>query len=358
MLSTTGTATVLVTGGSGFIGSAFIRQVLAETGWRMVNFDALTYAANPDSLSAVEREERYVFVQGDIAEPADVDGVIRASRPDAIINFAAETHVDRSIDAAATFVRTNVLGTQVLLDAARAHRDRLSADEADAFRFLQISTDEVYGSLGAEGRFTETMAYAPNSPYAASKASADHLVRACHHTHALPTLITNCSNNYGPWQFPEKLIPLAITKAVSGEAIPVYGDGGNVRDWLYVDDHVRALRMVLERGRPGETYNVGGGAELANIDVVRRLCALLDRLAPTKDGHSHTDQITFVVDRPGHDRRYAIDATKISADLGWMTQETFDSGLERVVRWYLGHTAWWQRVRRERYAGQRLGETG
>ena len=353
--SRTRPSSLLVTGGSGFIGSAFIRHALAETDWKVVNFDALTYAANPASLSALEGHDRYAFIRGDIAEPDQVAAAVRSCQPDAIVNFAAETHVDRSIDSAAAFVRTNVLGTQILLDAALAHRDRLPPTRSDGFRFLQISTDEVYGSLGAEGRFSETTAYAPNSPYAASKAAADHLVRACHRTHGLPILLTNCSNNYGPWQFPEKLIPLSITKALCGEQIPIYGRGENVRDWLYVDDHVRALRLVLERGRAGETYNIGGGAELTNIDLVNRLCAVLDRLAP-KDKGRYGEQITFVADRPGHDLRYAIDAAKIMAELGWLPKETFDSGLERVVRWYLDQSEWWRGLRRDRYAGERLGQ--
>jgi len=350
-----GEGRILVTGGAGFIGSAFVRHLLAATPHRLLNFDKLTYAANPDALAEAEDHPRYRFVRGDIADPAEVAAAVRDFRPTAIVNFAAESHVDRSIDDAAEFVRTNVLGTQVLLDAARAWIASLPSAEADTFRLLHVSTDEVYGSLGPEGAFTEASPYAPNSPYAASKASADHLVRAWHRTYGLPTMITNCSNNYGPWQFPEKLIPLAIVKALSGEAIPIYGKGDNVRDWLYVQDHVRAVLRVLEAGRPGRGYNVGGGAELSNLELVRRLCALLDGLSPRPDGQSYAEQITFVADRPGHDWRYAIDATRMRDELGWQPAESIDSGLERTVRWYLDHAAWWRRVRAERYGGQRLG---
>jgi dTDP-glucose 4,6-dehydratase len=318
---------LLVTGGAGFIGSNFVRSTIAATGEPIVNLDKLTYAGSLRNLEALRDDPRHLFVQGDIADRALVRGLLQKHKPRAIVHLAAESHVDRSIEGPAAFVQTNVAGTLALLEEARACSDQI--------RFLQVSTDEVYGSLGpADPAFTETARYAPNSPYAASKAAADHLVRAFHHTYGLATLTTNCSNNYGPQQFPEKLIPVVIGNALAGKPLPVYGDGRNVRDWLYVLDHCEALRVVLERGRPGETYNIGGGAERANIDLVRTICALLDEAVPRKSGR-YAELISFVKDRPGHDRRYAVDAAKIARELGWRPREDFDSGLAKTVRWYV-----------------------
>ncbi|HEX4886075.1 MAG TPA: dTDP-glucose 4,6-dehydratase [Casimicrobiaceae bacterium] len=329
---------ILVTGGAGFIGSNFVIDWLAATGEPIVNLDKLTYAGNPGNLEPVADDARHVFVRGDIGDPTLVAQLLATHRPRAVVNFAAESHVDRSIHGPAAFVETNVAGTFRLLEAVRAFHATLDAGARDRFRFLHVSTDEVYGSLGpADPAFSEATPYAPNSPYSASKAASDHLVRAWHHTYGLPTLTTNCSNNYGPRQFPEKLIPLMIVNALAGKPLPVYGDGANVRDWLYVGDHCSAVRAVLERGRPGEVYNVGGSAEMANIDVVRAVCAALARLRPGRD---YAAQIAFVRDRPGHDRRYAIDARKIQRELGWSPAETFASGLERTVRWYLDNGAW------------------
>jgi dTDP-glucose 4,6-dehydratase len=326
---------LLVTGGAGFIGSNFVLAAVGQAGEPVVNLDKLTYAGNLRNLDALRGDARHSFVQGDIADRALVRGLLERHRPRAIVHLAAESHVDRSIEGPAQFIQTNVVGTFCLLEEARAHWSALPAPERAAFRFLQVSTDEVYGSLGPEGpAFTEETPYAPNSPYSASKASSDHLVRAYHHTYGLPTLVTNCSNNYGPHQFPEKLIPLMIHHALAGKPLPVYGDGLNVRDWLYVLDHCAALREVLARGRPGEVYNVGGGAEMKNIDLVRTLCALLDDAKP-RTGGSYTNLITFVQDRPGHDRRYAIDSGKIRRELGWQPKESFESGLRKTVRWYL-----------------------
>ncbi|HWA38228.1 MAG TPA: dTDP-glucose 4,6-dehydratase [Burkholderiales bacterium] len=326
---------LLVTGGAGFIGANFVLSTLAGTGERMVNLDKLTYAGNPESLASLRGRAEHVFVQGDICDRALVRGLLQQHRPRAIVHFAAESHVDRSISGPAEFVQTNVVGTWSLLEEARAY-----AATQPGFRFLHVSTDEVYGSLGPDDpAFTESTPFAPNSPYAASKASADHLVRAYHHTYGLATLTTNCSNNYGPFQFPEKLIPLMIRNALEGKPLPVYGDGKNVRDWLYVLDHCDAIRLVLEKGRPGETYNVGGRAEMANLDLVQLLCRLLDRLAPRKAGR-YADLIAFVKDRPGHDRRYAIDASKIERELGWRPRESFETGLEKTVRWYVDNRAW------------------
>ena len=347
--------TLLVTGGAGFIGGNFVLDALARGGVRVVNLDKLTYAGNRDTLASLEAHPAHVFVQGDIADRAGVARLLAEHRPDAIVNFAAESHVDRSIDGPEAFVQTNVVGTLHLLQETLAYWRALPLERQDGFRFLHVSTDEVYGSLGPVGRFTEETPYAPNSPYSASKAASDHLVRAFHHTYGLPTLTTNCSNNYGPFQFPEKLIPLMIQKALRGEALPVYGDGRNVRDWLYVLDHCRAIARVLEAGRPGEVYNVGGDSERENIHVVRTICALLDERRPLADGRKRESLITYVKDRPGHDRRYAIDASKIQRELGWAPQETFESGIARTVDWYLANAAWVQRVLDGSYRMERLG---
>lgn len=347
--------TLLVTGGAGFIGGNFVHDVLATGGYRVVNLDALTYAGNPDTLASLAGHPDHHFVHGDIGDRACVAALLAEHRPTAIVNFAAESHVDRSIDGPAAFVQTNVVGTLALLECALAYWRELPIDRQDAFRFLHVSTDEVYGSLGPVGRFSETSPYQPNSPYSASKAASDHLVRAFHHTYGLPTLTTNCSNNYGPFQFPEKLIPLMIQKALAGEALPVYGDGRNVRDWLYVLDHCRAIRRVLEIGRTGEVYNVGGDAERENLHVVRTICALLDARRPLPDGRPRESLIRYVTDRPGHDRRYAIDASKIRHDLDWRPLESFESGIERTVDWYLTHQDWVGRVLDGSYRMERLG---
>ncbi|GAP65019.1 dTDP-glucose 4,6-dehydratase RfbB [Mizugakiibacter sediminis] len=347
--------TLLVTGGAGFIGGNFVLDVLARGGCRVVNLDKLTYAGNPDTLATLEGRTDHVFVHGDIGDAALVRRLLEQHRPDAIVNFAAESHVDRSIDGPAAFVQTNVVGTLALLECARDYWRALPAERQAGFRFLHVSTDEVYGSLGPTGKFTETTAYAPNSPYSASKAASDHLVRAFHHTYGLPTLTTNCSNNYGPYQFPEKLIPLTIQKALAGEPLPVYGDGRNVRDWLYVGDHCAAILRVLEAGRVGETYNVGGDAERENIQVVKTICALLDERRPLAGGRRHESLITYVKDRPGHDRRYAIDASKLQRELGWRPTQSFESGIARTVDWYLAHQAWVRRVLDGSYRMERLG---
>ena len=329
---------ILVTGGAGFIGANFVLDWLERTGEPVVNLDKLTYAGNLGSLAPLRDDARHVFVRGDIGDRAQVDALLALHRPRAIVNFAAESHVDRSIHGPAAFVETNIVGTFALLEATRAYCSTLSDGERAAFRFLHVSTDEVYGSLGPDDPpFSETTPYAPNSPYSASKAAADHLVRAYHHTYDLPTLTTNCSNNYGPRQFPEKLIPLMIVNALAGKPLPVYGDGRNVRDWLYVGDHCAAIRAVLAGGCPGETYNVGGNAEMTNLDVVGTICRILGELAPGRD---YADLITFVKDRPGHDRRYAIDASKIRRELNWTPAESFASGMRRTVQWYLDNGAW------------------
>ena len=346
--------TWLVTGGAGFIGGNFVLDAVAR-GVRVVNLDALTYAGNLDTLASLADNPQHVFVHGDIGDRALVERLLREFRPDAVVNFAAESHVDRSIDGPAAFVQTNVVGTLALLEATRDYWKSLEGDARAAFRFLHVSTDEVYGSLGDTGKFTETTPFAPNSPYSASKAASDHLVRAFHHTYGLPVLTTNCSNNYGPYQFPEKLIPLIIARALAGEPLPVYGDGRNVRDWLYVGDHCAAIRAVLERGRVGETYNVGGDAERENIDVVKAICALLDARRPRADGKPRESQVTFVADRPGHDRRYAIDATKLKSELGWAPAHTFEQGIADTVDWYLAHQAWVQRVTDGSYRLERIG---
>jgi dTDP-glucose 4,6-dehydratase len=346
--------TLLVTGGAGFIGANFVLQGIAQ-GFRVINLDKLTYAGNLDTLSSLEGNDRHVFVQGDIGDRDLIAKLLAQYKPDAVVNFAAESHVDRSIDGPAAFVETNVVGTLGLLESSRDYWRGLEGSARDAFRFLHVSTDEVYGSLGPEGMFTETTPYAPNSPYSASKAASDHLVRAFHHTYGLPTLTTNCSNNYGPYQFPEKLIPLIFHKALTGEALPVYGDGRNIRDWLYVGDHCSAIQRVLEAGRIGETYNVGGNAERENIVVVKTICALLDERQPLADGRKRESLITFVKDRPGHDRRYAIDSSKLQNELGWAPSHTFESGIAHTIDWYLANQAWSGRVLDGSYRMERLG---
>ena len=344
---------VLVTGGAGFIGSAVCRRLVSEVGDDVLNVDKLTYAANPASVADLEASAAYRFLQADIADPEAMAEAFRSFRPEAVMNLAAESHVDRSITGAGPFVTTNIVGAYVLLQAALDYWRGLEGAERDRFRFLHVSTDEVYGSLGSEGLFTEQTPYDPRSPYSASKAASDHLVSAWGHTYGLPVLISNCSNNYGPRHFPEKLIPLVILNAAEGKPLPVYGDGGNVRDWLYVEDHARALRLIVEQGRPGETYNVGGRNERTNLQVVETICDLLDEMAPPL-GRPRRELIRFVEDRPGHDRRYAIDATKLETELGWRAEETFETGLRKTVRWYLDNRDWWEPLRR-RYAGERLG---
>ena len=346
--------TWLVTGGAGFIGGNFVRDAVAS-GVRVINLDALTYAGNLDTLASLEGNPRHVFVHGDIGDAALVSKLLQEHQPDAVLNFAAESHVDRSIDGPGAFIQTNVVGTLALLEAVRDHWRSLDDAARGAFRFLHVSTDEVYGSLGDTGKFTETTAYAPNSPYSASKAASDHLVRAFHHTYGLPVLTTNCSNNYGPYHFPEKLIPLVIAKGLAGEPLPVYGDGKNVRDWLYVSDHCAAIRTVLEKGRVGETYNVGGDAEMQNITVVETICKLLDERRPRQDGLPRASQITYVQDRPGHDRRYAIDASKLQGELGWKPGFTFEQGIAATVDWYLDNQDWVQRVLDGSYRLERIG---
>jgi len=341
---------ILVTGGAGFIGANFVLDWLAQGDEPVVNLDKLTYAGNRESLAALEGDARHVFVQGDIGDTALVAQLLAQHRPRAVLNFAAESHVDRSIHGPGDFIATNVVGTFRLLEAVRAYWDALPTSEREAFRFLHVSTDEVYGSLApADPAFTETHRYEPNSPYSASKAASDHLVRAWHHTYGLPVLTTNCSNNYGPFHFPEKLIPLMIVNALAGKPLPVYGDGMQVRDWLYVKDHCSAIRRVLAAGRLGETYNVGGWNEKRNIEIVRTVCALLDDMRPRAEGASYASQIAYVKDRPGHDRRYAIDARKIERELGWKPAETFESGIRKTVQWYLDHPQWVQRVQSGAY---------
>jgi dTDP-glucose 4,6-dehydratase len=347
--------TWLVTGGAGFIGGNFVLSAVAA-GVRVVNLDALTYAGNRDTLASLSDHPGHVFVQGDIGDRAIVAQLLSECRPDAVVNFAAESHVDRSIDGPAAFIQTNVVGTLGLLECSRDYWRSLEGPAREAFRFLHVSTDEVYGSLGDTGKFTETTPFAPNSPYSASKAASDHLVRAFHHTYGLPVLTTNCSNNYGPYQFPEKLVPLIIQKAMAGDPLPVYGDGRNVRDWLFVADHCAAIRRVLEAGRVGETYNVGGDAERENIHVVKTICALLDARHPRADGQPRESQITYVKDRPGHDRRYAIDASKLKAELGWAPTVSFEEGMAATVDWYLANAAWVQRVLDGSYRLERIGQ--
>lgn len=346
---------ILVTGGAGFIGGSLVRRLVAEGRYRVVNLDKLTYAGNLDSLETVSESAHYQFVQGDIGDSDLLGQLFEKFHPVGVFNLAAETHVDRSIDGPAAFVETNVLGTFRLLESARSYWSKLDATAAEHFRFVHISTDEVYGSLGSTGAFTETTAYAPNSPYSASKASSDHFVRAYFHTFGMPVLVTNCSNNYGPYQFPEKLIPLMILNAVEGKPLPVYGDGKNVRDWLYVEDHCRALQAVLESGRPGEVYNIGGNCERTNLEIVHTICGIVDELLPDLAHAPCRELIKFVEDRPGHDRRYAVDTSKIARELGWSPSVTFEDGIAETVQWYLDHEQWVDRIASGGYQRDRLG---
>jgi dTDP-glucose 4,6-dehydratase len=341
---------ILVTGGAGFIGSNFVLDWCQHTDEAVINLDKLTYAGNVHNLQSLANNPRHIFVQADIADSSTVAALLAQHQPRAVVHFAAESHVDRSIHGPEDFIQTNIVGTFKLLEAVRAHHKALSAADQAAFRFLHVSTDEVYGSLKqGDPAFTENNIYEPNSPYSASKAASDHLVRAYHHTYGLPMLTTNCSNNYGPYHFPEKLIPLMIVNALAGKPLPVYGDGMQIRDWLYVSDHCSAIRRVLEAGKPGETYNVGGWNEKPNIEIVKTICALLDELRPRPDGKSYREQVSYVTDRPGHDRRYAIDATKIHQQLGWKPAETFDSGIRKTVQWYLDHADWVAQVQSGAY---------
>jgi dTDP-glucose 4,6-dehydratase len=346
---------VLVTGGAGFIGSAVCRMLVGEFGATVLNVDKLTYAANLASLKSIEGDPRYEFHQADIGDRPAIAALLGSFAPDAILHLAAESHVDRSIDGPGEFIKTNIQGTYALLEAAREYWQALPAERRERFRFHHVSTDEVFGSLGPDGRFTEASRYQPNSPYAASKAAADHLVRAWHETFGLPTVMSNCSNNYGPYHFPEKLIPLALLKALHGEAVPVYGNGDNVRDWLYVDDHARALYAVLTGGRPGDSYNIGGDGERSNLEIVHGICELLDEFLPASPHRPHARLITFVADRPGHDRRYAMDASKIGRELGWQPRESVKTGLRKTVAWYLDNRWWWGPIWSEPYRGARLG---
>lgn len=346
---------ILITGGAGFIGSALVRRLITSSEHEVLVYDKLTYAGVLESLDPVADSPRYRFVQADIADPEAVAAALASFRPQVIAHLAAESHVDRSIDGPGDFIQTNIVGTFTLLQQALKYWNGLDGDDKAAFRFHHISTDEVFGSLGEEGYFTETTPYDPRSPYSASKASSDHLVRAWGHTYGLPVLVTNCSNNYGPYHFPEKLIPLVIIKALAGEALPVYGDGSNVRDWLFVEDHAAALQAVFEKGQPLETYNIGGNSERKNLDVVKAITSTLDRLSPRADGKSFAEQITFVKDRPGHDQRYAIDASKIRRELGWTPSVTFEQGIERTIAWYLANRPWWQAILDKRDATARRG---
>jgi dTDP-glucose 4,6-dehydratase len=346
--------TILVTGGAGFIGANFVLRAVAD-GLKVINLDKLTYAGNLHTLQSLEANSAHVFVQGDIGDKAIVRALLQTHQPTAIVNFAAESHVDRSIDGPAAFIDTNVVGTLALLECARDYWRACNEEHRESFRFLHVSTDEVYGSLGSSGRFTEESPYAPNSPYSASKAASDHLVRSFHHTYGLPVLTTNCSNNYGPYQFPEKLIPLIIQRALGGEPLPVYGDGLNVRDWLFVGDHCDAIRKLLDKGRIGQTYNVGGNAERTKISVVEAICSILDQLRPRDGKQPYASLITFVRDRPGHDRRYAIDARKIALEVGWKPSQSFETGIRATVEWYLDNQAWVQRVIDGSYRMERLG---
>ena len=344
---------ILVTGGAGFIGSAVVRHLVGTVGAEVLNVDKLTYAGTLASVAPVSSSPSYRFLKADIADRAAMEQAFESFKPDRVMHLAAESHVDRSITGAADFIQTNIVGTFTLLEAARAYWNGLSGAAKEGFRFLHVSTDEVYGSLGEDGAFLETTPYDPSSPYSASKAGSDHLAVAWHRTYGLPVVVSNCSNNYGPHHFPEKLIPLNILNALEGKELPVYGDGSNVRDWLYVEDHARALDLIAAKGRVGEKYNVGGRNERRNIEVVRRICALMDQLRPKN--YPHEQLIRFVTDRPGHDRRYAIDASKLEAELGWKAQETFDSGIEKTVRWYLDNESWWRPLRGGVYGGERLG---
>lgn len=346
---------ILVTGGAGFIGSSFIRMILSEhSDCVVLNLDKLTYAGNLESLKCVQDNDRYGFVRADICDKAKVEQIFEDFKPDAVLHLAAESHVDRSIDGPADFIQTNIVGTCNLLECARSYWDNLEPGKKESFRFQHISTDEVYGSLGSEGLFTETTPYDPRSPYSASKASSDHLVMAWYHTFGLPVLVTNCSNNYGPYHFPEKLIPLIILNALESKPLPVYGKGDNVRDWLYVDDHARALYLVLTKGEVGQTYNVGGNNERTNLQVVETICDVLDEFVPT--GSSRRELITFVSDRPGHDKRYAIDSTKLQTELGWKPQQDFETGIRRTIQWYLDNDWWWRPIREKKYDGKRIGK--
>jgi len=349
--------TLLITGGCGFIGSNLVRLALSS-GYGVVNLDALTYAGNRASLANVEQDPSYTFIHGDICDGSLLKRVFEERAPQAVLHLAAESHVDRSIDGPEAFIQTNITGTFRLLEAVRTYWKALPDEKKEAFRFLHVSTDEVFGSLGAEGCFTEETAYDPRSPYSASKAASDHLVRAYGHTYGFPVLVTNCSNNYGPYQFPEKLIPLMINNALHGKSLPIYGDGGNIRDWLYVEDHCRALLTVLEKGKSGETYAIGGNTERTNLQIVRTLCALLDELFPRADGKAYAEQISFVIDRPGHDRRYAIDASKIRRELVWSPNHTFDDGMRSTVQWYLDNQEWVEDVLSGKYRMERLGTGG
>ena len=346
---------ILVTGGAGFIGSAVVRLLISETTHEVVNVDKLTYAANLESVAEAAKSPRYRFERADVADTLAIRRVFEAHRPDAIMHLAAESHVDRSIDGPGEFIQTNIVGTYTVLQEALRYWRSLAPDAASRFRFQHVSTDEVFGSLGDTGAFTEETPYDPRSPYSASKAASDHLVRAWHHTYGLPVLLTNCTNNYGPYHFPEKLIPLMILKGQSGQALPVYGKGDNVRDWLFVEDHARALLLVLERGQLGRSYNIGGKCERSNLEVVQRLCELLDEQLPTSAHRPHSSLITFVADRPGHDKRYAMDTSRIERELGWAPQETFETGLAKTVRWYFENRTWWERIQSGVYQGERLG---
>ncbi|MDX2263830.1 MAG: dTDP-glucose 4,6-dehydratase [Hyphomicrobiales bacterium] len=346
---------IIVTGGAGFIGSALCRHLVSSTDHSVVNIDKLTYAANLSSLGSIAGHNRYRFYKADICDAAAMAAIFATEQPDAVMHLAAESHVDRSITGPAAFIETNIVGAYVLLEAARAYWDGLEGARRGQFRFLHVSTDEVFGSLGADGAFREDTPYDPSSPYSASKAASDHLARAWSRTYGLPVVLSNCSNNYGPYHFPEKLIPLMITNALIGRPLPVYGAGANVRDWLYVEDHARALLAIVERGRIGESYNIGGRSERSNMEVVQAICALLDELRPRPDGAPHASAIAFVADRPGHDFRYAIDPAKIESEIGWRAAESFETGLRKTVAWYLDHEHWWRPLRESRYSGERLG---
>jgi dTDP-glucose 4,6-dehydratase len=348
---------IIVTGGAGFIGSAVIRHIIANTEFEVLNIDKLTYAGNLSSLITVSSDPRYQFLQADICDASAMQQALEAFKPDAIMNLAAESHVDRSIDSPATFIETNINGTYTLLHAAHKYWRSLPVVQQNKFRFHHISTDEVYGSLGDTGLFSETTAYDPRSPYSSSKAASDHLVKAWFHTYGLPVVITNCSNNYGPYHFPEKLIPLIILNALEEKPLPIYGKGDNIRDWLYVDDHAEALLLAVCDGVPGETYNVGGNNERTNLEVVNTVCAVLDTLRPREAGKRYSQLITYVDDRLGHDKRYAIDASKIQSQLGWQPRENFDTGIEKTVSWYLENPTWWQPIRQKKYSGERLGHS-
>jgi dTDP-glucose 4,6-dehydratase len=349
---------VLVTGGAGFIGSALVRRLISQSDHRVLNFDKLTYAATLTSLASVSDNPRYSFTKSDICDAKAVEEAFEAFDPDVVVHLAAESHVDRSIDAPGDFIQTNVVGTYTLLQGALRHFRGMSSERQERFRFHHVSTDEVFGSLGPTGYFTETTPYDPRSPYSSSKASSDHLTQAWYHTYGLPVVLTNCSNNYGPFHFPEKLIPLMIIKALAGEKLPVYGKGDNVRDWLFVEDHAEALQRVFEAGTPGESYNVGGASERTNIHVVKTICTILDRLRPRQDGNSYHDQISFVTDRPGHDQRYAIDASKIKETLGWTPRNSFETGIEQTVGWYLDNESWWRAILDGTDAAARRGLEG